>query len=128
VKRFCNAKNVIPYIQDIEIINVFCDGISDDKTVEEIAMKKPKTVIDLLVVANVCIEAFEARARLLESCARGPQRRRMIVRLTQLIEMIARIEGTADIVASGPQIRRRRCPFGVLMTQRSGAKFTAPRA
>jgi hypothetical protein len=124
VKCFCNAKNVISYIQDIEIINVFHDGISDDKTVEEIAMKKPKTVIDLLVVADVCIEAFEARARLLESRARGPQRRRMIVRLTQLIEMITRIEGTADTVASDPQIKRRRGTFGVLMMQRSGAKFT----
>jgi hypothetical protein len=27
---------------------------------EEIAMKKPKTVADLLAVTDVCIEAFEA--------------------------------------------------------------------
>jgi hypothetical protein len=31
------------YIQNIEIINAFCDGVSNIKTVEEIAMKKPKT-------------------------------------------------------------------------------------
>jgi hypothetical protein len=62
VKRFCNARNAIPYIQDIEIINAFHDGVSDIKTVEEIAMKKLKTVADLLAVTNVCIEAFEARA------------------------------------------------------------------
>jgi hypothetical protein len=30
--------------------------------VEEIAIKKPKTVADLLIVANVCIEASKARA------------------------------------------------------------------
>jgi hypothetical protein len=30
--------------------------------VEEIAIKKPKTVADLLTVANVCIEASKARA------------------------------------------------------------------
>jgi hypothetical protein len=30
------------------------------KTVEEIAMKKPKTVTDLLTVADVCIEASES--------------------------------------------------------------------
>jgi hypothetical protein len=62
VKYFCNARNAIPYIQDIEIINTFCDGVNDIKTVEEIVMKKPKTVADLLVVADVCIEASEARA------------------------------------------------------------------
>jgi hypothetical protein len=62
VKQFCNARNAIPYIQDIEIINAFHDGVSDIKTVEEIAMKKLKTVADLLTVTNVCIEAFEARA------------------------------------------------------------------
>jgi hypothetical protein len=62
VKRFCNARNAIPYIQDIEIINAFHDGVSDIKTVEEIVMKKLKTVADLLAVTNVCIEAFEARA------------------------------------------------------------------
>jgi hypothetical protein len=47
-------------IQDIEIINAFHDGVSDIKTVEEIAVKKPKTVVDLLVVIDVCIEDSEA--------------------------------------------------------------------
>jgi hypothetical protein len=76
VKHFYNAKNGIPYIQDIEIINTFRDGISDIKTMEEVAMKKPKTVADLLAVADVCIEASEARARLLKSRGKGPTRRR----------------------------------------------------
>jgi ribonuclease D len=76
VKYFYNAKNGIPYIQDIEIINVFHDGVNDLKTVEEIAMKKPKTVVDLLAVADACIEASEAWARLLESRGKGPSRRR----------------------------------------------------
>jgi fructose 1,6-bisphosphatase len=61
VKHFCNARNAIPYIQDIEIINAFRDGVSDIKTVEKIAMKKPRTVADLLAVADVCIEASDAR-------------------------------------------------------------------
>jgi hypothetical protein len=39
-------------------------------------MKKPKTVADLLTVADVCIEAFKARARLLESQGKGSSRRR----------------------------------------------------
>jgi hypothetical protein len=60
VKCFNNARNAIPYIKDIKIINAFRDGVSDIITVEEIAIKKPKTVGDLLAVANVCIEASEA--------------------------------------------------------------------
>jgi predicted nicotinamide N-methyase len=71
VKHFCNVRNAIPYIQDIEINNAFHDGVSDIKTIEEIAMKKSKTVADLFVVSDVCIEASEARARLLESQGKG---------------------------------------------------------
>jgi hypothetical protein len=73
VKHFCN---IISYIQDIEIINTFCDGVSDIKTVEEIAMKKPRMVANLLAVADVCIEASEARARLLESHGKGPSKKK----------------------------------------------------
>jgi hypothetical protein len=76
VKHFCNARNAIPHIQDIEIINVFRDDVSDIKIVEEIAMKKLKTMADLLAVADVCIEASEAPARLLESRGKGPARRK----------------------------------------------------
>jgi hypothetical protein len=76
VKHFCNDRNGIPHIEDIKIINAFRDGVSDIKTVEEIVMKKPKMVVDLLAVANICIEASEARARLLESRGKGPSRKR----------------------------------------------------
>jgi hypothetical protein len=27
IKHFCNARDTIPYIQDIKIINAFCDGV-----------------------------------------------------------------------------------------------------
>jgi hypothetical protein len=60
IKHFCNARNGIPHIQDIKIINAFHDGVNDLKTVEEIAMKKAKIMTGLLAVADVCIEAFEA--------------------------------------------------------------------
>jgi fructose 1,6-bisphosphatase len=62
MKCFCNASNAISYIQDIKIINAFRDEVSDIKTMEEITMKKPKTVADLLAVTVVCIEASEAQA------------------------------------------------------------------
>jgi hypothetical protein len=71
VKHFCNATNAISYIQDIEIINAFCNMVSDLKTMEEVTMKKPKTVADLLANADICVEASEARARLLQSCGKG---------------------------------------------------------
>jgi hypothetical protein len=35
-------------------------GVSDIKTVEEIAMKKPESVADLLSITDVCIEASKA--------------------------------------------------------------------
>jgi hypothetical protein len=40
------------------------------------AMKKPKMVADLLTVTDICREASEAWARLLESCGKGPSRKR----------------------------------------------------
>jgi hypothetical protein len=64
------------YVQDIEIINAFYDGASDIKIVEEITMKKHKTVVDLLIVVDVCIEASEAWALLLESRGKGPSRKK----------------------------------------------------
>jgi hypothetical protein len=76
MKCFCNARNAIPYIQDIETINAFRDRVSDIKNVEEITMKKPKIVADLLAVADTCIEASEARARLLESRGKGPAKKK----------------------------------------------------
>jgi hypothetical protein len=76
VKRFYNARNAIPYTQDIEIINAFHDGVSNIKTVEEIAMKKPKMVADLLAVVDTWIEASKARARLLESHGKGPSKKK----------------------------------------------------
>jgi hypothetical protein len=76
MKHFYNARNTISYIQDIEIINAFHNGVSDIKTMEEITMKKPKMVADLLTVADTCIEASEARAWLLESRGKGPVKKK----------------------------------------------------
>jgi hypothetical protein len=50
----------IQYIQDIKIINAFHDAVSDIKTVEEITMKKAKTVAELLAIADMCIEVFRS--------------------------------------------------------------------
>jgi hypothetical protein len=60
MKYFRNTKNAIPNIQDIEIINVFRDGVTKIKIVEEIIMKKPKIMAGLLTVADECIKASKA--------------------------------------------------------------------
>jgi hypothetical protein len=39
-------------------------------------MKKSRMVADLLAVTDVCIEASEAQARLIESCNKGPPRKK----------------------------------------------------
>jgi hypothetical protein len=44
--------------------------------VEEIAIKTPKTVAELLTVTDMCIEASEAQARFLESRGKGPSRKK----------------------------------------------------
>jgi hypothetical protein len=51
-------------------------GVSDIKTVEEIAMKKPESVADLLSIVDVCIEASKARAHLLDSRNKGPSKKK----------------------------------------------------
>ncbi len=117
MKCFYNTRNAIPNIQNIEIINTFWDGVSDIKTVEEITMKKLKMVLDLLVVADMCIKASEARAWLLESHNKGPSKRsgKKIRRSTQRI---------VGIVSSSPLSKRKiYCSIDLPM-QRSGAKST----
>jgi hypothetical protein len=76
VKHFSNARNAIPYIQDIKIINTFYDGVSNIKTDKEIAIKKPKMMVGLLAIADVCIEASEAQAILLQSRNKGPSKKK----------------------------------------------------
>jgi hypothetical protein len=39
-------------------------------------MKKTKTVVDLLTITDICIEASEAQAQLLKSRGKGPSRKR----------------------------------------------------
>jgi hypothetical protein len=126
VKYFCNARNDILHIQDIKIINVFRDDVSDVKMVEEIAMKKPKTVADLLAVIDVCIEASEAQTQLLESRGKGPSRKRMTRRSTSQNEEIRRTAVDIGIAEDRSQIRRNRDPSDVPMTQKSGARSIAP--
>jgi hypothetical protein len=76
VNHFCNARNTIPNIQGIEIINAFRDGVSDIKTVEEITMKEPKMVADLLAVVDIYIEASKARVWLLDSRNKRPPKKK----------------------------------------------------
>jgi hypothetical protein len=113
IKRCCNARNGILQIQDIEIINAFYDGVSDIKTVEEIAIKKPKMAADLLVIADISIEAFEARAQLLESRDKGSSRKGMTERSTPLTPLksyvftrIAPRAKSKELLIGGPLLNK----------------------
>jgi hypothetical protein len=94
--------------------------------VKEIVMKKPRTVADLLAVADICIEASEVRARLFESCGKGGSQRRSttIGKSTQLIGEIAKITETAS---NSSWIRKRRGISIALTIQRSGVRSIVPR-
>jgi hypothetical protein len=80
IKHFCNTKKAIPHIQDIKIINASRDGVTDLKTVEEIAMKKPKMVVDLLPIVNECIEASKVRAQFFDNRGKGSKKSRKTMR------------------------------------------------
>jgi hypothetical protein len=116
VKHFCKVRNAIPYIQDTEIINTFRDGVSDIKTMEEIAMKKPKMVADLLTIADACIEASEPWAGLFESHGKGASKKKQD---DQEVNMTNRRDckdrGDHRYRASSPLTRKKRCPSVALM-------------
>jgi hypothetical protein len=130
VKNFCNAKNDIPYIQDIEIIIAFYDGVNDIKTVEEITMKKPRMVDDLLKSLTCALRLPKLGLDFLSPATRGPRRRnRMIGRSTQLTEEITKIVETMDIMeiaCSSPWIRKKRGRSIALMRQKSSARSIVP--
>jgi hypothetical protein len=130
VKNFCNAKNDILYIQDIEIIIAFCDGVSDIKTMEEIAMKKPRMVADLLKSLTCALRLPKLGLDFLSPAARGPRRRNMMIgRSTQLTKEITKIVDPTDITetaCSSPWIRKRRGRSIALMMQKSSARSIVP--
>jgi hypothetical protein len=124
MKHFCNARNATSYIQDIKIINVFCDGVSDIKTIDEITIKKPKTVADLLTVANVCIEASEARARLLESRRKGPSKKKQNDREVNITDHgDCRDRGYRQNRQQQSTYQKEKDCSITLLMQRSGVKF-----
>jgi hypothetical protein len=78
-------------------------------------MKKPKMVAELLVVIDMCIEAFEARARLLESQGKGPSRKKDDREVNTTDQGDRKDRRDHGIVASSPWSRRKIGPFSVPM-------------
>ena len=62
VTWFCKVCIEIMEIDDIEVIIAFKDAVRYVKTIEMLALKKPKTVAKLLGIAEQCVEMAEARA------------------------------------------------------------------
>jgi hypothetical protein len=97
------------------------------KTVKEIVMKKPKTVTDLLTVGDICIEASEARARLLESHGKGSSRKRDAREVNTVERGDQKDRGGHQYrKKNNSQIRRKGDPFDAPMTQKSGVRFIVP--
>jgi hypothetical protein len=109
MKHLCIVRNTIPNIQDIEIINAFRDRVTDTKIIEEITMK-PKTVADLLAVDDECIKASKARARFLDTHAKGSLKKK------KQEDAILSITGTRN-----NPIRRKEGRSSVLLMLRSSA-------
>jgi hypothetical protein len=89
-------------------------------------MKKPKTVADLLAVADICIEASKAWAKLLKSRGKGHQEKRMTRRSTPWNGEIRETAEDIGTAKNNSQIRRRGDPSDAPMTQKSGARSTVP--
>jgi hypothetical protein len=95
--------------------------------VEEITMKKPKMVADMLGVADTCIEASKAQARLLESRGKGPSKKKRDDRgVNTTNQETTRTAEIMSIMASNPLLRNKRGLFVALMTQRSGVRSIVP--
>jgi hypothetical protein len=92
---------------------------------EEIAIKKPKIVVDLFAVADVCIEAFKARAWLFESRGKGPSKKKQDDQEVNTTDRgdrgIVETTGITAIASSSLRIKRRWSLSSVLPMQRSGA-------
>jgi hypothetical protein len=93
--------------------------------VEEIAMKKPKMVADLLSVADVCIEASETWARLLESWGKGPARRKDDRKVNTAKRGDRKDHQDQEFHGKQSSGRKREDLSDDRMIPKSGVKFTA---
>jgi hypothetical protein len=96
-------------------------------------MKKHKIMVDLLAVANMCIEASEAHARLLESRGKGPSKKKQDDQEVNTTDRgdpgdyrDHRDHGYRGNRQNNPHIRRRNDRSITLLTQRSGARSIIP--
>jgi hypothetical protein len=91
-------------------------------------MKKPKTVVDLLAVADVCIEPSMAWARLLESRGKGTSRKKDDREVNTPDWGDRRDRGDHGFHSKQSSEQKGRGLFSIPMMQRSSVRFTAPRS
>jgi hypothetical protein len=94
--------------------------------VEEIAMKKPKMVAILLAVADICIEASEARAQLLEPRGKGPSRKRDDREVNTIERGDQKDHGGHRYRRKQSLDQKKKDPSGAPMAQKSGARYIVP--
>jgi hypothetical protein len=60
IQRFYNKRNVITEVDDKSIIMFFKKGLRDSSLIRKLAMKNPRTLEEMLAIANKCTLVEEA--------------------------------------------------------------------
>ena len=60
IERFCKAWNDIPDVTDDDVIRTFIDGCLNKRCVQDVTIRKPTTVKELMKIADQCADAEEA--------------------------------------------------------------------
>jgi hypothetical protein len=60
IHHLCNKRNVIPEVNDKTIIMFFKKGLMDPSLIRKLTMKNPKSLEEIVVIANKYTMAEEA--------------------------------------------------------------------
>jgi hypothetical protein len=60
IQRFCDKRNIIPKVDDKSIIMFFKKGLRDSSLIRKLIMKNPRTLKEMLAIANQYALAKEA--------------------------------------------------------------------
>jgi hypothetical protein len=60
IQRFYNKRNVITEVDDKSIIMFFKKGLRDSSLIRKLTMKNPRTLEEMLAIANKCTLVEEA--------------------------------------------------------------------
>ena len=62
IHRFSEIHNTIPDMSEDRVIMPFKQGFKDERTMEKLATKNPKTIVELYKILNATVMSANARA------------------------------------------------------------------